>query len=409
MDVKKCGLLGRKLTHSYSPMIHKSFALGYSYKLFEVEPEDLSDFLKNGDFHGLNVTIPYKKDVIPFCTELSPIAHDIGSVNTLVRLPDGGIKGDNTDGMGFSAMLSQFEVVGKKIIVLGSGGSSLTVHHVLKHQNAREVILISRDGENNYNNIANHSDAQIIINTTPVGMYPNVGEIPVNLDVFSRVEGVLDLIYNPAKTQLFMDAEERGIKTLGGLTMLVGQAAAASELFATAYEPINILSTIQHIRQKTENIILIGMPGCGKTTIGRILAEKLGKTFVDADEEIEKVAGRTIPEIFATHGEEFFRQQESAVLQKFGKESNQVISTGGGCVTRAENFYHLRQNGIVVFLERDLQKLDREGRPLSQGNLQNMYEIRQPLYKRFAHITIQNNDDPQKIAQAIACSAGGIS
>ena len=407
-SMKKCGLLGRKLTHSYSPMVHEAFGKGYSYEIFEVEPEDLADFMQNGDFHGINVTIPYKKDVIPFCTELSQAALAIGSVNTILRLPGGGFFGDNTDCLGFFAMLKQGGInpTGKKILVLGSGGSSLTVCHVLRQQNAGEVVVISTRGEDNYENLAKHFDAQVIINTTPVGMYPETGEtlIPLQkLSQFSRLEGVLDLVYNPAKTRLIMDAEILGLPCLGGLVMLVGQAAASAAVFSDGanVEPSVEKKVQELLRRKTENLVLVGMPGCGKTTIGRLLAEKLSRVFVDSDSEIENFAGRTIPEIFAQEGEEGFRKRETTILQELGKKSGMVISTGGGCVTRDENYFHLQQNGVVVFLERDVTLLEREGRPLSRGNLQNMYEIRLPNYRRFANFTAANDDSPDVVAAKI--------
>jgi len=401
---KRCGLLGRKLGHSYSPMIHDAFNLGYSYEIFEKEPEELPEFLQNGNFHGVNVTIPYKKDVIPFCSELSQTARAIGSVNTLLRLPGGGLFGDNTDGYGFLAMLehSGIDVSGKKVLILGSGGSCLTVCSVLKQQNAGEVIVVSRDGENNYSNLHKHSDAQVIVNTTPVGMYPNVGESSVAIEIFPKLEGILDLIYNPAKTKLILNANARGITCINGLIMLIGQAAAAAKIFAGTDNPPELQNARAMIRKNTENIILIGMPGCGKTTVGKILAQKLNKNFIDADAEIESDAGRVIPDIFQSEGEKGFRIRESAVLQEFGKQSNLVISTGGGCVTREENFNYLSQNGMIVFLERDIDSLEKKDRPLSKAmNLHDMYKIRQPLYKSFANAVISNNTQPEETAEKI--------
>jgi len=305
-----CGLLGRKLGHSYSPAIHRALGGGYSYELFEVEPENLSTFLERGDFHGLNVTIPYKKDVIPFCWELSPVAAKIGSVNTILRRPDGSLFGDNTDASGFLSMVkrSGIDVQGKKTLVLGGGGSSLTVCHVLSGLGAGEVVVISRGGENNYENLNRHRDAQVLVNATPVGMYPDTDNAPVSLSAFPRLEGVLDLIYNPARTRLLMDAQSRVLPLLGGLTMLVGQARAACELFSG--QPVDAgreRSVIRDLRRQTENIILIGMPGCGKSTIGKMLADVTERPFVDADHALETDAGLSIPEIFRREGEESFR------------------------------------------------------------------------------------------------------
>lgn len=402
--IKSCGLLGRKLTHSYSPFVHDAFDMGYSYGLFEVEPKDLSSFMKSNNFHGINVTIPYKKDVIQFCQEISPTAQAIGCVNTVVRLPSGSLFGYNTDGMGFLAMLkkSKLNIDDKKIIVLGSGGSSLTVCHILKKQNAGEIIVVSRDGINNYNNLQH--DAQIIVNTTPVGMYPDTGKSLLNLNDFPKLEGVLDLIYNPAKTRLLMDAEALKIPAQGGLEMLVGQAAAASALFSGVKEigKNSENNVITLLRQQMQNIILIGMPGCGKSTLGKILAEKLNKPFIDTDKCIEEYTKATIPDIFQREGEGGFRKIETSVLEEYGKKSGQVISTGGGCVTIPENFYHLSQNGVVIFIERDISLLEKEGRPLSKtGDLKNMYTTRLPMYKQFSDATVNNDNDPNKIAEKI--------
>ena len=396
-----CGLLGRKLTHSYSPAIHSAFG-GYHYALFEVEPPDLAAFMEREDLHGFNVTIPYKQDVLPFCRELSPAAAVIGSVNTVVRT-DGGLFGDNTDAAGFRKMvaLSGLEVAGKKVIVLGKGGSSLTVCHVMKELGAGALVTVPRK-DNHADFLRRHSDAAILVNTTPVGMYPDTSASPVSLDHFPRLEGVLDLIYNPARPRLLMDAADRSLPHKGGLSMLVGQAAAASEIFtgkkAGAAKEREVT---RMLRRRMENIVLVGMPGCGKTALGRLLAEKLDKRLVDADAEIEAAAALSIPEIFEREGEAGFRKRETETLEKFGKESGIVLATGGGCVTREENYRHLRQNGSFVFIERNLNDLARNGRPLSQGNLEAMYEKRLPLYRRFADCAVKNEEDAGGVAQKI--------
>ena len=280
----KCGLLGGKLGHSYSPQIHSQLG-DYSYELFEKKPEELEDFLKNGDFRGLNVTIPYKKDVIPYLDELSPRAKRIGAVNTIVRREDGSLIGHNTDYFGFEMMVraSGLSIAGKKVLVLGSGGASMPVVAALTEQGAN-VIVISRSGENNYNNLHLHRDASVIVNTTPVGMYPNVGNSPLDLEQFPNLEGVLDIIFNPARTQLLLDAEEKGLVAMNGLLMLVAQAKESAEWFTGKAIPDDVISAIHaSLRRQMENIVLIGMPGSGKSTVGMILAEKLGKKFVDAD------------------------------------------------------------------------------------------------------------------------------
>lgn len=399
----QCGLLGRKLTHSYSPQIHNCLA-SYDYSLYEKEPEALGDFLRNGNFTGLNVTIPYKKAVIGFCDRLSERAKQLGSVNTIVRQADNSLVGHNTDYFGFQSMLlrSGLTVSDKKVLVLGSGGASVTVVAVLQAQGAN-TIVISRSGENNYGNIEKHSDASLIVNATPVGMYPNTGESPVDLDYFPNLEGVLDLIYNPSRTKLLMDAESRGLVTENGLWMLVAQAKESSEWFTGRNISDAVIETIyKKLRKQMENIILIGMPGCGKSTVGKLLAERTGKTFVDADAAIIKKAGISIPEIFSTSGEEGFRQIETAVLRKLGRSSGLVIATGGGCVTREENYPLLHQNGHIIWLQRDISSLPKDGRPLSQSNdLTDMFNKRQPMYEYFADVGVDNNLSPEDTVRRI--------
>ena len=397
------GVIGNPISHSFSPQIHA--ALGdYEYHLYEKAPTAVEAFLSQGDFAGLNVTIPYKQAVIPFCDELSPAAKSIGSVNTILRCPDGTLYADNTDVAGFAAMLDQsgIEVRGKKVLVLGDGGSSLTVRYLLGERGTGEVVTISRRGQNNYTNLSRHADCQVIVNTTPVGMYPDTGSSPLSLESFPRLEGVLDLIYNPARTRLMLEADLRGIPCIGGLVMLVGQARAACELFlGRPVKHDRESAALRLVRSRTENIIIVGMPGCGKSTIGRLLAEKLGQPFVDADAALEEEAGVSIPQIFAQEGEDSFRARESAVLERLGKQSGLVISTGGGCVTREANYFHLRGNGRVVFLERCISRLARDGRPLSVGNLEEMYARRLPLYRRFADVAVENNAPPEQVADKI--------
>lgn len=388
----KCGLLGRKLGHSYSPQIHARLG-DYSYELFEKEPEELEGFLKNGDFSSINVTVPYKKAVIPYLDELSPLAQKLGAVNTVVRR-GGKLIGHNTDHFGFLTMVRScgLSVSGKKVLVLGSGGASNTAVAALTDLGAK-VVIISRSGENNYENLHLHSDAAAIVNTTPVGTYPNTDEAPLSLDFFPRLEGVLDVIYNPARTMLLRQAEERGLTTCNGLLMLVAQAKEASEWFTGTMISDEKISQIHRIlRQQMENIILIGMPGCGKSTIGKALATKLGKTFADADEKIASLAGKSIPEIFAQDGETVFRDWETKAISQLGKQSGLVIATGGGCVTREENQSILRQNGTLFWLQRQLDLLPTDGRPLSQSNrLEDLYRVRKPMYEDFSDHMIDNN------------------
>ena len=390
----KCGLLGQKLGHSYSPAIHGMLA-GYDYQLFEREPEQLEDFLKNGDWDGINVTIPYKKAVLPYCAELSDTARRIGSVNTIVRRPDGSLYGDNTDAYGFESLVkkSGIQVQGKKALVLGSGGASVTVVAVLKLLGAASVTVISRGGEDNYDNLDKHADARIIANTTPVGMYPNNGQAAVDLAQFPQCEGVLDVVYNPARTALLLQAEKLGIPCAGGLYMLVAQAKRSSELFTGSSIPDSEIGRIEKVLSgQMKNIVLVGMPSSGKSTLAAALGEKLGRPVYEADALIEQEAGMDIPAIFARYGEGHFRALETEILSRLGKLSGAVISTGGGCVTREENYDLLHQNGTIVWLQRGTEKLDKTGRPLSLKNdLNEMYQKREPMYRRFADAAVDNN------------------
>ncbi len=396
-----CGLLGGKLGHSYSPQIHNQLG-DYEYRLFEKKPEDLAAFLKGGEFTGLNVTIPYKKDVIPFCDALSPVAKQLGAVNTIVKKSDGSLVGHNTDHFGFASMVRRSGLCpeGRKVLILGSGGASNTACAVMEEMGAK-VIVISRNGKNNYSNLHLHADAAIIVNTTPVGMYPNVDNAPLSLDIFPALEGVLDVIYNPARTRLLMQAEKRGLKTENGLWMLVAQAKESSEWFTGSTISGDAIGDIHRsLRRQMENIILIGMPGCGKTTIGRILARELGKKFVDIDYEITQAAGCDIPTIFTCEGENGFRRWETSVLADVCKGSGLVISTGGGCVTREENYPLLHQNGNIIWVKRDIQALPTKGRPLSKAHdLAAMYAVRQPLYQKFCDTAMENNGT---LEQAVA-------
>ena len=404
----QCGLLGRKLGHSYSPQIHAMLG-SYGYALFEKEPEALEDFLKNGDFTGLNVTIPYKKNVIPFLDQLSPVARRLGAVNTIVRREDGSLVGHNTDYFGFRYLVQQsgLDVRRKKVLVLGSGGASNTAVAALQELGAT-VIIISRSGENNYDNLHLHADASVIVNTTPVGMYPNTGVSPIDLGCFPRLEGVLDVVYNPARTRILLDAESRGLVAMNGLWMLVAQAKESAEWFTGEAIPDSRITEIHAaLRAQMENIILVGMPGCGKTTIGRLLARKTGKQFVDADEALEARVGRKITDIIPIDGEAAFRRMETETLAELGKQSGFVIATGGGCVTQERNYPLLHQNGTILWLTRALDKLPTEGRPLSQaGKLQQMLATRQPLYRRFADAVIENDGTVEETLARIRAVLG---
>ena len=398
------GLLGEKLGHSYSPELHAFFG-DYEYELFEVAPDQLGDFIRNGDFQGLNVTIPYKTTMLALCDDLTEAAAAIGSVNTVVRHPDGSLFGDNTDAAGFEGLVwkSRISIRGRKCLVLGSGGASLSVQYVLHKLGAGEIVVISRSGENNYGNLDRHADAEIVVNTTPVGMYPNTGAAPVDLSAFPRCKGVLDVIYNPRRTALLMQAEALGIPCSDGLPMLVAQAKAAEEHFFERSIPDSENERIlSMLRRDATNIVLIGMPGCGKTTVGEALAALTGRDAIDIDARIVSRAGCSIPEIFAQGGESAFRALEREETAEAGKLSGKIILTGGGVVKDSRNYAPLHQNGRIYHLIRDLHVLPTDGRPLSQGaDLAVMWVERAPLYARFRDAVIQNSGTIRETARLI--------
>ncbi len=399
------GLLGEKLGHSFSPQIHALLG-DYEYKLFEVAPENLGDFLRSGTFKGLNVTIPYKKAVMPYLAEISENAKAIGSVNTITVLPNGTLRGDNTDYDGFLYLVrrSGVSVAGKKALVLGTGGASLPVKKVLSDLGTREIVSISRTGENNYQNLDKHFDADLIVNTTPVGMYPNNLQSPLSLDGFAHLSGVLDIVYNPQKTKLILDAEQRGIPAFSGLTMLVAQAKRAAELFLqTKIDDRKNDEIYETLSRQMKNIVLVGMPGCGKSTVGKALAKCLSRPFFDADEEIVRRAGKPIPDIFQAEGEAGFRKIETEVLFDLCRQSGAVIATGGGAVTVPKNHDILRQNSLVVFINRDIAVLPTVGRPLSEQNdLHEMFRHRLPLYRAVCDYEVDGNGKIQTVTDRVA-------
>ena len=401
------GLLGRTLGHSFSPQIHKSLG-GYSYELFEVEPENLKGFFENTALKGFNVTIPYKKDVIKYCSSLSDAAQKTGSVNTIVRNPDGSFAGHNTDYYGLDYLIRSagFEVSGAKIIILGNGGVSGTVRQLMNDRGASEVVTISRKGEENYENISRHYDAEFVINTTPVGMYPDNGRAVIDITEFKSCRGVIDLIYNPIKTRLVMDAENMGIPAEGGLKMLVAQAAGACELFLGSKISDELIEAeYMRILRQVENIILIGMPGCGKSSIGERLAEITGKSFADSDIKIIEQTGRSAEDIICSDGEEYFRRVETAIAKAEGAHTGCVIATGGGVVTREENLDLLRQNGRIVYIKRSLEDLSSDGRPISAANrIEDLFRQRKAAYESWSDFEAENTgieETAAKIAQQL--------
>ena len=398
------GLLGRKLGHSWSVPIHT--ALGcQGYRLIELEPEALPAFLRETDIGGCNVTIPYKRDVMPYCDVIDDAAQAIGSVNTLVRRKDGRLYACNTDAAGFCYMLRRagIDVAGGKVVILGSGGASLTAQAMCRHLGAREVVVISRSGENNYENLSRHADADIVVNTTPVGMFPGNGAAPVDLTAFPACRGVADVVYNPRRTALLLQAEALGIPCTDGLPMLVAQAKAAEEhFFETSIPDSENERILAQLRQETANIVLIGMPGCGKTTVGEALARLTGREAIDIDQRIVQTAGRSIPDIFTRDGEAAFRELERRETAEAGKLSGKIILTGGGVVKDPRNYAPLHQNGYICHLVRDLSCLSTDGRPLSQGaDLAAMWAQREPLYARFRDTVIDNNGTVEDAAAAI--------
>lgn len=393
------GLLGRKLGHSLSPQIHEKLG-DYKYDLFCKEPEELEEFFSDKALKGYNVTIPYKVNAFNACDELSERAKKIGSVNTCIRREDGTLYGDNTDYFGFSYMAKKAnaDFKDKKVLILGSGGASRTVQVVSRDEGAKEIVVVSRTGENNYQNISRHYDADIIVNTTPVGMYPDNGERLVDLTQFKNCTAVLELIYNPLKTPLLLDAEEMGINFSNGLVMLVAQAVKSAEQFIDEKISEEKIDEVYNLLlQDRKNIVLVGMPGSGKSTVGKLLAEKLGRAFLDTDEMIEEKENRKIPEIFAEAGEEYFRRVESECVSEACKKMGVVIATGGGAVLRKENRDAIKQNGTVVFLEREINSLATDGRPLSSSEekLKKMQEVRMPIYKSVSDFTVKTNDNAE--------------
>lgn len=397
------GLLGEKLGHSFSPQIHRALA-GYDYRLLPTPPEEMAELFRRRDFRGLNVTIPYKQTVIPLCDEVDPRAAAIGAVNTVVNR-NGRLTGYNTDidGMICMARRAGVDLAGKKVVILGSGGTSHTAQAAARELGAAEIAVISRHGPDNYGNLSRHADAQVLINTTPVGMYPDCGLSPVSLDAFPRLEGVLDVVFNPLRTALLLQAMDRGLPCSCGLPMLVAQARRAAELFTgTAIPSSRAEEVLSSLSSELENIVLIGMPGCGKTTVGRALAERLGRAFVDLDEEIVRRAGRPIPDIFAREGEDAFRALETRAVREAGSRTGLVISTGGGVVTRKENRDPLRQNGVIVHLTRPLAALPTGGRPVSQStDLAVLWQRRAPLYAAFADLTADNSGPLERTLEQI--------
>ena len=398
------GLCGRTLRHSYSKIIHEY--LGNSeYRLLSLEKDELYELFESKNFKALNVTIPYKQDALMLCDVVSDEAKAIGSVNTVVN-KNGKLYGYNTDYSGFVYMLKRagISLAGKKVVILGSGGTSLTARAVCRGECAKEFVVVSRHGKVNYDNISEHSDADILINTTPVGMYPDNGRSPVDINVFKNLSGVVDVIYNPNKTALVLEAVKRNIPATTGLPMLVAQAVRAHEyFFDTKLSDSAIEEVYYKCLMKTLNVVFVGMPGCGKTSVGKAYAEITNRTFLDTDVFVEQ-QGMAIPEIFEKYGEDAFRDKETAAIKMLSSMSEKVIATGGGAVKRDGNVEMMKQNGVVVYLRRDLCKLSTDGRPLSQGGeerIKQLYEERHALYENAADIVIETHEDVDECAKRL--------
>ncbi len=399
----KFGCIGEKLGHSFSVEIHEKLGL-YDYTLMPIPREKLHDFMMQREFDGINVTIPYKKDVIPYLKEISYEAQLCGAVNTIVK-KDGELYGYNTDFAGMRDLLAMggIEIEDKKILILGSGGTAGTAKKLCEVLGASRVELVSRgrkDGCITYEEAYARTDTEVIINATPCGMYPNAGSSPVDLSRFPRLCGVADAVYNPEKTALLQEAAALEIPHIGGLYMLVSQALYAAEIFTGREDLIHLAPAIyEAVRREKENIILIGMPGAGKSTLGKALAEQLGREFLDSDAVIEAEAGKTIPEMFRSAGEQAFRDLESGVIRSLSALRGKVIATGGGAILRDENVKHLRSNGTLLFLDAPLETLLPTGdRPLTAtaADLKKRYEERYDRYRACADAVIPVTRDVEQ-------------
>lgn len=396
------GLIGEKLGHSFSKIIHEQLA-DYTYELCPLEKEELHDFMTKREFKAINVTIPYKRDVIPYLDEIDEAAKEIGAVNTIVNT-NGKLKGFNTDFYGFlySVRSHNVEFEGKEILLLGNGGAAQAVKAVAKYLKAANVYIAdmkANEAENviAFEQVADHFDVDIIINATPCGMYPNCDDFLIDLTNFSACQAVFDVIYNPLKTRLLKQAEEMGMVAVNGLGMLVAQAKYAVEHFLrTEIADSRIDEILSSLTFDLSNIALIGMPSCGKSFIGKALEEYSGKTLVDCDAEIVKRAGMEITEIFEKYGESHFRTLESEVIADFAKQNKLIIATGGGAIKNSDNIRRLKQNGVVVFIDRDLDKLlSTSDRPLSSSKdaVTELYKQRYPLYLSYGDLRVENNDN----------------
>ncbi len=396
------GVLGRVLGHSYTPTIYRELA-GLDYRKFEREPEELESFVRSGEWEGFNVTIPYKRDLVAYMDELSPVAERMGNINTVVRLPDGRLRGDNTDYYGFKVLVESLglELADKKAVVFGgSGGAGSTAMMVLTDLGMR-AVSIDRSGKHTYENLDEHADAALAVNCTPVGMFPACPKAPCSLTALPRLEGLVDIVYNPARTALMMEADRLGIPNVGGLLMLVAQAAQAVERYTgRTVGRERIAEVTSSLARSERNIALIGMPGSGKTRVGQQIAVRLDRPHVDIDWELEQRLSCSCSDYIVDAGEEAFRRAESDCLAQIAARSGQVISCGGGVVTQPENYDLLRQNSIIVMLDRPIAELSKAGRPLSQRDgVEALAERRMPLYRSWADIIVTSRESADATAR----------
>lgn len=398
------GVLGRVLGHSYTPVIYRELA-GLDYRKFEREPDELEAFIRSDEWEGVNVTIPYKRDLVPYMDELSDVAQRMGNINTITRLPDGRLRGDNTDYYGFKVLVESLglELAGKKAVVFGGAGGAGSTAMMVLADLGMEAVSIGRAGENTYENLDRHADAALAVNCTPVGMFPKCPAAPCSLDVFPQLEGLVDIVYNPARTALMMQAEARGIPCTGGLLMLVAQAAQAVERYTGEVIGMDrILDVTARLSATEQNIVLIGMPGCGKTRVGERLAALLGREHIDIDHVLEDELQTTCAEYICQHGEAAFRESETEVLRRMASRSGLVISCGGGVVTRAENYPLIHQNGIIVMLDRPVNELSKKNRPITaRDGIEALAQQRMPIYREWADLIVASCDCAENTAKAV--------
>lgn len=406
--MEKYGCIGKKLTHSFSKDIHTRLA-DYSYELTELAEDEIPSFFEKKDFKAINVTIPYKQTVIPFMDSLSDVAERIGAVNTIVN-KNGKLYGYNTDYYGMKALIERIgiDLKGKKVLILGTGGTSRTARVLAEDLGAVSIITVSRNKSEDYITYEEattaHSDADVIINTTPSGMYPDCESVPIDISVFGKLEGVVDAVYNPLRTNLVLNAKTKGIKAEGGLFMLVMQAVVAVEKFLDKEIPRSVADSVfASVFASKENIVLTGMPGSGKSTVGKLLNID-GFSFVDTDEEIEKRCGCTIKELISLRGEKYFRDKETEVIKDVSSKGCQIISTGGGAVLRDENIKALKRNGKIFFINADINRLcPTDNRPLSDTaeKLKKLYDERIDTYKKTADVIVPDMATPEDEAAFI--------